>query len=74
MANALSYNDAAVVSTNFQEFWSNCVCVFDALDSIITESNNMDDSWHSFKIQMTAIVNEEWNNCTKLADTDQRHK
>lgn len=61
------------IFADFQYFWSKCVCVFNSIDSIMGDSE-MDDLWHNFRVQMTAIVNVEWTNCTKLVDTNQRRK
>lgn len=60
------------VFADFPYFWSKCVCVFNSIDTNMNESE-LDGLWHNFKVQMTAIINLEWNNCTKL-DADQQRK
>lgn len=72
VANAVTAAESKIFN-DFQYFWSKCVCIFHSVDKSMNESN-MNDLWHTWRVQMTAIVNMEWNICTKLTDTKRRHK
>lgn len=69
VAQSIPYN----IFADFQYFWSKCVCVFNTIDTTMNDSK-MDELWHNFRVQMTAIVNVEWTNCIKSTDTNQRRK